>query len=155
MGTLRPLIGALMLGLSLAAQAVGAPYAGDFPWREWSDQVFEQAAREKKFVLVSLQSWWCPWCHAMKRETYDDPGVRKYLLRALHPVRVTRQPARHLAALRALGWPATIIFGPDGTEIVKLRGSTRRSFHAAAGRDGEGSSPVDYGTRGGRSGRAR
>jgi len=60
MGRLRALTVALLVGLSLVAEAAAAPYAGDFPWREWSDQVFEQGAREKKFVLVSLQSWWCP-----------------------------------------------------------------------------------------------
>ena len=47
MGRLRPLIGALTIGLLFAAQAAAAPYAGDFPWREWSDQVFEQAARRR------------------------------------------------------------------------------------------------------------
>jgi hypothetical protein len=34
MGRLGPLIGALLIGLSLVAQAAAAPYAGDFPWRE-------------------------------------------------------------------------------------------------------------------------
>jgi hypothetical protein len=32
------------------------------------------------------------------------------------------QPAGYLAALWRWGWPTTIIFGPDGTEIAKLRG---------------------------------
>ena len=155
MGRLRPVLrsltGALLFGLALVAQAVAAPYAGDFPWREWSDQVFEQAAREKKFVLVSLQSWWCPWCHVMNRETYDDPGVRTYLLGHFIPVRVDQDSRPDLSQrYERWGWPATIIFGPDGMEIVKLRGFySPQFFMPVLVETVKDPSPVDYGTRGG------
>jgi uncharacterized protein len=148
---LRSLTGALLVGLALAAQAVGAPYTGDFPWREWSDQVFEQAAREKKFVLLSLQSWWCPWCHVMNRDTYDDPGVRKYLLEHFVPVRVDQDSRPDISQrYERWGWPATIIFGSDGTEIVKLRGFFSPQFFMPVLMETvKDPSPVDYGTPGG------
>ena len=148
---LRSLTGALLVGLALVAQAAAAPYTGDFPWREWSDQVFEQAAREKKFVLLSLQSWWCPWCHVMNRDTYDDPGVRKYLLEHFIPVRVDQDSRPDISQrYERWGWPATIIFGPDGTEIVKLRGFySPQFFMPVLVETVKDPSPVDYGTRGG------
>ena len=59
---------------------------------------------EKKFVIVSLQSWWCPWCHAMNRDTWANPDVRAVLKDHFIPVACRPgQPPRHLAALRALG----------------------------------------------------
>ena len=47
----------------IGAQA--APVQSDFPWQPWGDAVFERAAKENKFVLLSLQAWWCHPCHQM------------------------------------------------------------------------------------------
>lgn len=151
MTVLRALLGGLMIALSLAAPLRAAPYNGDFPWREWSDSVFEQAAREKKFVIVSLQSWWCPWCHVMNRETYEAAEVRAYLLEHFIPVRVDQDSRPDISQrYERWGWPATIIFGPDGTEIVKLRGFYSPQFFLPVLRETvKDPSPVDYGTLGG------
>ena len=151
MTVLRALLGALLIALSLAAPLRAAPYNGDFPWREWSDAVFEQAAREKKFVIVSLQSWWCPWCHVMNRETYESAEVRAYLLEHFIPVRVDQDSRPDISQrYERWGWPATIIFGPDGTEIVKLRGFYSPQFFLPVLRETvKDPSPVDYGTVGG------
>ncbi len=148
---LRALLGAALIALSLAAPSRAAPYTGDFPWREWSDAVFEQAAREKKFVIVSLQSWWCPWCHVMNRETYESAEVRAYLLEHFIPVRVDQDSRPDISQrYERWGWPATIIFGPDGTEIVKLRGFYSPQFFLPILRETvKDPSPVDYGTLGG------
>jgi uncharacterized protein YyaL (SSP411 family) len=34
-------------------------------WQPWSDAVFTQAKREKRFVLLDLEAVWCHWCHVM------------------------------------------------------------------------------------------
>ena len=34
-----------------------APVESDFPWQSWGEGVFEQARKEDKFVLLSLQAW--------------------------------------------------------------------------------------------------
>ena len=60
-----------LLGLA-AAQAAPLDNRNGF-WSEWSDATFARAASEKKFVIVSLQSWWCPWCHVMNRDTWTNP----------------------------------------------------------------------------------
>ena len=49
---------ALILPLLFAFSAHAAPVDNkDGFWSEWSDATFARAASEKKFVIVSLQSW--------------------------------------------------------------------------------------------------
>ena len=92
-------------------------------WSEWSDATFARAAREKKFVIMSLQSWWCRWCHVMNRETWANAEVRGILKDKFIPVYVDQDSRPDISQrYERWGWPATIIFAPDGTEIVKLRG---------------------------------
>ena len=58
---------------------LGSPVmaAGDGPlkWREFSDEVFEQAGCEDRYVLLHMAAVWCHWCHVMENTTYRDPAV--------------------------------------------------------------------------------
>ncbi len=120
-------------------------------WSEWSDATFERAAAEGKFVVVSLQSWWCPWCLVMNRDTWANPGVRAVLKDRFIPVHVDQDSRPDISQrYERWGWPATIIFGPDGTEIVKLRGFYSPEFFIPVLEETiRDPSPVDYGTIGG------
>ena len=140
---------ALLLGLA-AAQAAPLDNRDGF-WSDWSDATFARAAAEKKFVIVSLQSWWCPWCHAMNRDTWADPEVRAVLKDKFIPVHVDQDSRPDISQrYERWGWPATIIFGPDGTEIVKLRGFYSPKFFIPILQETiRDPSPVDYGKLGG------
>ena len=115
---------ALLLPLLFAFAAQAAPVNNkDGFWNEWNDAIFAGAASEKKFVIVSLQSWWCRWCHVMNRETWTNEEVRGVLKDKFIPVYVDQDSRPDISQrYERWGWPATIIFAPDGTEIVKLRG---------------------------------
>jgi uncharacterized protein len=115
---------ALLLPLLFTLSAKAAPIDNkDGFWNEWSDALFARAAVEKKFVIVSLQSWWCRWCHVMNRETWASADVRSVLKDKFIPVYVDQDSRPDISQrYERWGWPATIIFAPDGTEIVKLRG---------------------------------
>lgn len=114
----------LVLALTLSSAARAAPIEnGDGFWSEWNDATFARAASEKKFVIVSLQSWWCRWCHVMNRETWANAEVRGLLKDKFIPVYLDQDSRPDISQrYERWGWPATIIFAPDGTEIVKLRG---------------------------------
>ena len=140
---------ALLLGLA-AAQAAPLDNRDGF-WSDWSDATFARAAAEKKFVIMSLQSWWCPWCHVMNRDTWANPDVRAVLKDKFIPVQVDQDSRPDISQrYERWGWPATIIFGPDGTEIVKLRGFYSPKFFIPILQETiRDPSPVDYGNPGG------
>lgn len=139
------------LVLATTAAAAGPLDNRDGFWSEWSDATFERAAVEKKFVIVSLQSWWCPWCHVMNRDTWASPDVRAVLKEKFIPVHVDQDSRPDISQrYERWGWPATIIFGSDGTEIVKLRGFYSPQFLIPILQETiKDPSPVDYGTPGG------
>jgi len=143
---------AFVLALSLAGDARAAPIDNaDGFWSEWSDATFARAAREKKFVVMSLQSWWCRWCHVMNRETWANAEVRSLLKDNFIPVYVDQDSRPDISQrYERWGWPATIIFGPDGTEIVKLRGFYSPQFFLPILTETvKDPSPVDYPDPGG------
>lgn len=92
-------------------------------WRNWSEDIFEIAKRENKFVLLDLEAVWCHWCHVMAETTYEDPKVAGLIESKYIAVRAD-QDAHPDLSLRYedWGWPATIVFAPDGKEIVKRQG---------------------------------
>jgi uncharacterized protein YyaL (SSP411 family) len=145
-------IGVLLLSLLFAFGARAAPIENsDGFWSEWSDATFARAASEKKFVVVSLQSWWCRWCHVMNRETWASPEVRGVLKDKFIPVYVDQDSRPDISQrYERWGWPATIIFGPDGTEIAKLRGFySPQYFIPVLTATIEDPSPVEYPEPGG------
>ncbi len=145
-------IGVLLLSLLFAADARAAPIENrDGFWGEWNDATFARAAGEKKFVVVSLQSWWCRWCHVMNRETWSNPEVRGVLKDKFIPVYVDQDSRPDISQrYERWGWPATIIFGPDGTEIAKLRGFySPQYFIPVLTATIEDPSPVEYPEPGG------
>ena len=92
-------------------------------WHPWSDEIFAQAAREHKFVLIDLEAVWCHWCHVMDQQTYRDAAVRRLMGKKYIAVKVD-QDSRPAISNRYedYGWPATVIFNSDGSEIVKRQG---------------------------------
>lgn len=92
-------------------------------WRDWSDEVFEQAKREKRFVILDLEAVWCHWCHVMDEVTYSDPQVIQLIKSKFIAVRVDQDSRPDLSnRYEDYGWPATIFFNSDGSEIVKRSG---------------------------------
>jgi len=92
-------------------------------WQPWSKEVFSQARREQKLVLLDLEAVWCHWCHVMDRETYASPEVAGWIQRHYLPVKVDQDAMPGLAnRYRDYGWPATIVFDGEGKELAKRAG---------------------------------
>jgi len=112
----------ILLVASLSA-ATPPKKVGAIAWQPWSDAAFEQAKREKKFILLDLEAVWCHWCHVMDETTYKTPEVIALIQSKYIPVRVDQDSRPDLSnRYEDYGWPATIVFGSDGKEIVKRQG---------------------------------
>ena len=112
----------LLLMLLLPMAAMGDT-GGDIAWRRDDGAAFAEAREGKRFVLLYLEAVWCHWCHVMDHDTYGDAGVKEALATSYVPLRIDQDSRPDLAnRYRDYGWPATIVFAADGTEIVKRRG---------------------------------
>lgn len=95
----------------------------ELTWSDWSEDVFVKAQRSNKFVILDLEAVWCHWCHVMEKTTYHDPKVQALIKKHFIAVRVDQDARPDLSIrYRDYGWPATIFFAADGTEIVKRAG---------------------------------
>lgn len=106
----------------LLLQSVTA-ISSEVQWKPWSADIFDQAKTSKKFVLLDLEAVWCHWCHVMDEKTYGDSRVQKLLKSKFITVRVDQDANPDLSNRYGdWGWPATIVFSANGSEIVKRRG---------------------------------
>src|SRR5277367_560836 len=116
----------LVFSVLLAALCLSVAQAGDAPplhWQGWSPSVFAQAQREHKFVLLDLEAVWCHWCHVMDETTYKDGAVIQLLQSHYILVKVDQDARPDLSnRYEEYGWPATVVFAADGSEIVKRQG---------------------------------
>ncbi|MEM7168528.1 MAG: DUF255 domain-containing protein [Pseudomonadota bacterium] len=100
-------------------------------WVDWNDDLFERAAATGRHIVLDLNARWCHWCHFMEERTYAHPTVRDLIDRAYFAVRVDQDANPDLAVRYGdWGWPATIVFNPDGEEVAKLQGFLRPSLMA-------------------------
>ncbi len=113
-----------ILAFAVASFAASPVLAADtVKWSSWGEDLFARASAEKRFVILDLEAVWCHWCHVMEKTTYADPEVVGLLDSKYLPVRVDQDANPDLSSRYGdWGWPATIIFGPDGSEIAKIRG---------------------------------
>ncbi|MGH6837815.1 MAG: DUF255 domain-containing protein [Methylocella sp.] len=97
--------------------------AAPIEWASWNGDLFARAKSEKRLVILDLEAVWCHWCHVMDQTTYADSKTEALIGAKYIPVRVDQDANPDLASRYGdWGWPATIIFAPDGTELAKLRG---------------------------------
>jgi len=92
-------------------------------WHEWGEEVFEEAKRENKPILLDIGAVWCHWCHVMDRESYDDPEIARIVNERFVAIKVDRDErpdidSRYQVAVQAIsgqgGWPLTAFLTPDG-----------------------------------------
>jgi uncharacterized protein YyaL (SSP411 family) len=117
---MRALLAAAALSALLPVPAHGSD---GIAWQPWSAAAFAAAKGEHRFVIMDLEAVWCHWCHVMDETTYRDPRVIALVGARYVPVRVDQDSRPDLAnRYEDYGWPATIVFAADGSEIVRRRG---------------------------------
>lgn len=115
--------GLVALLIFLACVPAGGADEAKIDWQPWSDSIFDTARKEKRFVLLDLGAVWCHWCHVMEEITYHDPQVISLINSHYIAVRVDQDSRPDLSnRYEDYGWPATVVFNTDGSEIVKRQG---------------------------------
>ncbi|MDV7339876.1 thioredoxin domain-containing protein [Terasakiella sp. A23] len=92
-------------------------------WQPWSDDVFDQAKRDDKPILLSIGYAACHWCHVMAHESFEDQKTADVMNDLFINVKVDREEhpdvdAIYQKALTILGqqggWPLTMFLTPSG-----------------------------------------
>ena len=92
-------------------------------WYPWGEQAFASARETDKPILLDIGAVWCHWCHVMDGESYEDPGLARYLNEHFVCIKVDRDErpdvdARYQHAVQAItrqgGWPLTAFLTPQG-----------------------------------------
>jgi len=92
-------------------------------WRDFTEAAFAEAKRDGKLLILDLEAVWCHWCHVMEEKTYSNPAVIKILNEHYIALKVDQNNRPDLARrYQDFGWPATIFFNAEGTELVKRAG---------------------------------
>jgi len=117
------ILAAFALLVALGVATIGRADDTDLMWESWSPELFARAQAEQRLVILDLEAVWCHWCHVMEKTTYRDEKVVALLKSKYLTVRVDQDANPDLSNRYGdWGWPATIIFAPDGTELAKWRG---------------------------------
>jgi hypothetical protein len=111
-------------GLAVVAIVALSPFAqAGQEWRSWESSIFRDAQAQQRLVILDLNAVWCHWCHVMDEKTYGDSKIRQLLSDRFIAARADQDANPDLSNRYGnWGWPATIIFAPDGTELAKLQG---------------------------------
>ena len=100
----------------------GAPRE-ELAWATLSPETFARAKAERKYIVLDGSAEWCHWCHVMEATTYHDPEIRKILEKHFIAVKVDVDSRPDIEERYGdYGWPATVMFSPDATELGKYRG---------------------------------
>ena len=112
-----------LIGLFSPFAAPAPQESGTIQWLRSDSDAFAQARAQHRFVILYLEAVWCHWCHVMDEKTYNDPAVRAQIDAHYVPLRIDQDLRPDLSnRYRDYGWPATVIFAADGSEIVKRQG---------------------------------
>ncbi|HQW00601.1 MAG TPA: thioredoxin domain-containing protein, partial [Bacteroidia bacterium] len=95
-------------------------------WHPWSAEIFEQAKRENKLVLISIGYSSCHWCHVMENESFVDSATAKIMNDNFICIKVDREERPdidqiYMKAVQIMtgsgGWPLNCFTLPDGKPI--------------------------------------
>ncbi len=111
-------------------------------WYPWGDEAFARARELDRPVFLSIGYSSCHWCHVMRRESFSDPRIARYLNEHYICIKVDREDLPHvdsvyMDAVRLMtgrgGWPLSVFLTHDR---VPFFGGTYFPPAAVGGRPG-------------------
>ena len=96
-------------------------------WQSWNKATLQLARDSGKLILLSSGYYACHYCHVMKRESFENPEIAKFINQHFIPVLIDRElnPALDAQLLRFMeligapqGWPVNVILTSEGYPLV-------------------------------------
>lgn len=95
----------------------------EISWQSFNSETLKLAKQQNKYIVLHLAANWCHWCHVMEEKTYKNPKIVEYLNKYFIACYEDHDKRPDLAnRYRDYGWPATIVFNPNGIEVFKEAG---------------------------------
>ena len=98
---------------------VNAVNAGEVKWQSYSSNVFDQAKKQHKLVLLYGMSPWCHWCQKMDSNTWSDSGVAQLVNSHFIPVSVDVNDNAALAKSYGMKGTPTLVILNSNRQVVK------------------------------------
>ena len=95
-------------------------------WKFWSDNVWSDAAKRDKLVIVSIGYSSCHWCHVMEREVFEHEDAADVMNAHFVSIKVDREERPdidqvYMTAVQMMsgqgGWPLNVVCLPDKRPI--------------------------------------
>jgi|GEM_PF-2374385 len=100
-----------------AAQAAGIAWHGNF------QAAAQQAAAQRKPLLVMVKASWCGPCHKMLKQTFPDPALAARINSHFIPVLIDAdEQAATVQALGISAFPTVVVLSPDRKVMSRLTG---------------------------------
>ncbi|WP_437188365.1 DUF255 domain-containing protein [Planctomicrobium sp. SH668] len=102
-------------------------------WYPWGPEAMQLALKENKPIFLSIGYSSCFWCHAMRREVFEDAEIAAYMNEHFINIKVDREERPdiddvYMTALEVYfqlskssqggGWPLSLFLTPDGRPIA-------------------------------------
>jgi len=92
-------------------------------WFPWGKEAFELAKSQDKPIFLSIGYATCHWCHAMEKESFEDPEVAKLMNEVFVNIKVDREELPEVDSIymeiaqalmsSAGGWPLNLVLTSD------------------------------------------
>ena len=109
----------LFTGMGLAPQRASA----EIQWQRSPRETIASSRQSGKPILVFVTTDWCHYCKKMKNETWSDTNVSRLLPQQFETLLLDGDRDQRLVRKLGLkGYPATLLYTPDGHFVEKRNG---------------------------------
>lgn len=117
-----------MRGIALLAIIAGgwmmpSNVSAEIRWKRDVNRTVQTARQSRKPILVFVETDWCHYCKKMQRETWSDPKLADPVSQHFETLALDGDRDQKIVEpMQLRGYPATLLFSPDGELIAKKGG---------------------------------